>query len=206
MHAQGKSPLSSRSGPGRDERWFEELFRRHHAAVHAYVVRRVPGDGEDLVADVFTIAWRKREQVPEAPLPWLYGVAAREVLHAFRSTSRQESLVLRFAAGEDVTAPDVSEETAARVSAPGPVTRALSKLAAPDAEILRLWAWEQLEPTEIAAVLGVSSVAARVRLHRARKRLEAVLSRQTQRTTGPATPSAMSTPLPRLATSELSHD
>src|SRR6478736_604550 len=131
MHAQGKDPLSDRSSPARDELWFEELFRRHHPAVHAYIVRRIPGDGEDLVAEVFTIAWRKRHQIPEAPLPWLYSVAAREVLHAHRTTSRRESLVTRFAAGEDVTAPDMSEETAARVSAEGPVTHALSRLAAP---------------------------------------------------------------------------
>lgn len=206
MHTQGKGPFSARSSPARDERWFEELFRRHHPAVHAYIVRRVTGDGEDLVAEVFTIAWRKREQVPDSPLPWLYSVAAREVLHAHRSASRRESLVLRFAAGEDVTAPDPSEDMAARVSAQGPVTRALSRLAASDAEILRLWAWEQLEPTEIAAVLGVSSVAARVRLHRARKRLEAVLTRQAHSRTGPTTSRTLPTPSPRLATSELSHD
>lgn len=206
MNAQGESPLSARSSPPRDERWFEELFRRHHRAVHAYVLRRVPADGEDLVAEVFTIAWRKRDHVPESALPWLYSVASREVLHAHRTTTRRESMVLRFAAAEDVTAPDSSEETAARLSAAGPVTDALSRLPDADAEILRLWAWEQLEPTQIAAVLGISSVAARVRLHRARKRLEGVLTRRAHGRTGLTHSGALPPPSPRLATSELSHD
>jgi len=199
MHAQGTSPT-------RDERWFEELFRRHHAAVHAYVFRRVPGDGDDLVAEVFTIAWRKREQVPDAALPWLYGVAAREVLHAHRATSRQRSLALRLAADADLAAPDASDESAARISAEGLVTRALARLAAADAEVLRLWAWEQLEPAEIATVLGTSSVAARVRLHRARKRLEAVLARQAHSTRISTPPFALPMPSPRLTPSEFSHE
>ncbi|HWT23737.1 MAG TPA: sigma-70 family RNA polymerase sigma factor, partial [Solirubrobacteraceae bacterium] len=40
-----------------------------------------------------------------------------------------------------------------------------------DREVLRLWAWEQLAPREIAVVLGITPNAASVRLHRATKRL-----------------------------------
>jgi RNA polymerase sigma-70 factor (ECF subfamily) len=39
-----------------------------------------------------------------------------------------------------------------------------------------LVAWEELEPAEVARVLGISKVAARSRLHRARRRLRAELS------------------------------
>ena len=48
---------------------------------------------------------------------------------------------------------------------------ALSGLRADDREVLQLWAWEQLEPAEIAKVLGISANAVSIRLHRAKKRL-----------------------------------
>ena len=48
---------------------------------------------------------------------------------------------------------------------------ALRKLSADDREILLLSSWEDLEPTEIAAVVSIRPAAARTRLHRAKKRL-----------------------------------
>jgi RNA polymerase sigma-70 factor (ECF subfamily) len=48
---------------------------------------------------------------------------------------------------------------------------ALAALSAEDAELLRLWAWEQLTPGEIATVLDVTENAAAIRLHRARGKL-----------------------------------
>ena len=50
------------------------------------------------------------------------------------------------------------------------VRRTLAQLPARDAEVLRLDAWEQLTGEELAYVLGCSTAAARVRLHRARRR------------------------------------
>ena len=52
-----------------------------------------------------------------------------------------------------------------------PLTEALDALRAEDAELLRLWAWEQLAPGEIATVLDITANAASIRLHRARERL-----------------------------------
>ncbi|MGB0101650.1 MAG: sigma factor-like helix-turn-helix DNA-binding protein, partial [Nocardioides sp.] len=54
---------------------------------------------------------------------------------------------------------------------------ALAALRPEDAELLRLWAWEQLTPAEIAVVLDVSANAAGVRLHRARARLREQLGK-----------------------------
>jgi RNA polymerase sigma-70 factor (ECF subfamily) len=48
---------------------------------------------------------------------------------------------------------------------------ALARLGEDDAELLRLWAWEQLGPAEIATVLGVTPNAVSLRLRRARTRL-----------------------------------
>jgi RNA polymerase sigma factor (sigma-70 family) len=58
----------------------------------------------------------------------------------------------------------------------GALTDALSTLAPADQEVLRLAAWEQLSPGQIASVLGLSSVTARSRLPRARRRLRAALA------------------------------
>lgn len=169
--------IQDRSSGGRDQAWFEDLFRRNHAAVLSYARRRViDSDAEDVVAEVFTVAWRKREEVPARALPWLYAVAAREVLHHHRSRQRRFALDERAAGQPQVPGSDAYALVDDRMCIDAPLRRALARLGEDDAEILRLWAWEQLEPAEIASVLGISAAASRVRLHRARRRLEAVLT------------------------------
>lgn len=44
-----------------------------------------------------------------------------------------------------------------------------------DAELVRLWAWEELGPAEIALVVGLSPNAVSIRLHRARQKLRSML-------------------------------
>jgi DNA-binding CsgD family transcriptional regulator len=68
-------------------------------------------------------------------------------------------------------AQQVVDETAAH----DVVAAALDDLSESDAELLRLWAWEQLGPAEIAEVLGCSPGTARTRMHRARARLREAL-------------------------------
>jgi RNA polymerase sigma-70 factor (ECF subfamily) len=68
-----------------------------------------------------------------------------------------------------------------RVSGPGQddtgpdLDRAMAMLRDDDAELLRLWAWEQLTPNEIAEVLDITANAASIRLHRAREKLKELL-------------------------------
>ena len=57
------------------------------------------------------------------------------------------------------------------VAALADLTAALAQLSDVDQEILRLIGWEQLTLGEAATVLGCSHTAAKVRLHRARRRL-----------------------------------
>jgi RNA polymerase sigma-70 factor (ECF subfamily) len=167
MNQQGGHGL--RGGP-----WLEELFGRHHAAVRAYCERRLGGAADDVVSEVFAVAWRKRDAVPDRPLPWLYAVAARELLHLQRSEGRRAGYEQRAAARRDER-PDVFTEVDDRLSAEAPITVAMRRLRPDDAEILRLWAWEELGAAEIAVVQGISATTARVRLHRARQRLKAQL-------------------------------
>ena len=65
----------------REER-FEALYLQHYPAIYAYVRRRLVGlaaEVTDVVADVFSVAWRRLDEVPDAPEDrlWLYAVARR---------------------------------------------------------------------------------------------------------------------------------
>ena len=57
---------------------FESCFDQHYLQIFAFAVRRVPGreSAEDIVADTFAIAWRRRDRIPVSALPWLYAIAA----------------------------------------------------------------------------------------------------------------------------------
>ncbi len=56
-------------------------------------------------------------------------------------------------------------------SAAPALVAAFNGLSASDREAIALVTWEELEPKEAAAVLGISPRRFRVRLHRARQRL-----------------------------------
>ena len=162
----------------RDQAWLEAVFRRHHRAVLAYAVRRVPDEADDVVSEVFAAAWRHRDHVPDEPLPWLYRTAAHQVLHRRRSLARRSRLAGRLGGLGDaaLVAPDRADEVVERLDAAARVVAVLAALPPRDAEILRLSAWEDLDVAAIAYVLSISPTAVRVRLHRARRRAEALLA------------------------------
>jgi RNA polymerase sigma-70 factor (ECF subfamily) len=161
----------------RDRAWLETLFSSHHRQVLAYARRRVPPDeADDVLAEVFATAWQHRERVPSQALPWLYRTASHHVLHLQRSHGRRNHLAGRLAAQPPGREPDHAESVARELDARAMVTAALSRLSPRDAEVLRLAAWEELTTEELAYVLGCTVPAARVRLHRARRRLAQVLA------------------------------
>ncbi len=162
-------------GGNRDEAWFEALFREHHSKIRAYALRRSPDEADDIVSEVFETAWKCRDRVPADALPWLYRTAANHLLHQHRSASRRQGREERAKILITTTSNDPTDSLAADLDAQHLISVALSQLSNPDAEILRLWAWEQLEISEIAVVLDCSPATARVRLHRARKRCAAYL-------------------------------
>lgn len=157
-----------------DEERFRSLFRAHYQAIVAYAARRsaVPGaDQDDIVAETFAIAWRRRASLPSGrELPWLYGIAARVLANQRRSQRRALRLHERLRIFTRVRHASAEDEAAARAEL-GAVAAAFASLREPDAEVLRLAAWEGLSASEIAVVLGCSANAAAIRLHRARKRL-----------------------------------
>ncbi len=188
------------TGPARadtkDPAWLEALFRAHHREVLAYAVRRVgPQAADDVLAEVFTTAWRHREKVPDPPLPWLYRTAANHVLHARRSAARQVRLTTRLTGLADPREP--AGDRTGTVEDAIEVRAVLAALPERDAELLMLQAWEGLSVAEIGYVAGCSAATVRVRLHRARRRAKELLAaRDADR------PAART--LPTLATEESS--
>lgn len=163
----------------RDEAWFDALYRRWHGPVLAYARRRV-AEPDDLVAEVFTAAWRYRSRIPEPPLPWLLRTASNLSLHAERGARRRSRLEAKVGSQHPGQEVDPADAVAERAAASAIVLVALDSLSPADRELLRLIAWEQLSAADIGYVLGCSQATVRVRLHRARGRLARAVSRLEQ--------------------------
>lgn len=146
---------------------FEALFREHHRAVHAYARRRVPPEAvDDVVSEAFLVVWRRLDEVPEPPLPWLLTVARNVIGTERRGAARRQRLWLKAQRGHaDGYDPGQLELVDGRVSV------ALARLNERDREALTLVAWDGLTPAQAAAVLGEPSTRFRQRLHRAARRL-----------------------------------
>ncbi|WP_328387072.1 sigma-70 family RNA polymerase sigma factor [Streptomyces sp. NBC_00400] len=169
---------------------FAEAYRAHYWAVSRFVARRLDGQAhevEEVVAEVFSIAWRRRTELPDAPLPWLYGVARNCLANTLRGLGRYRRLLHRLGNHEAAQQRQTVESPDAE--RPGSwVHEALARLSPADREVLRLTAWEELTVEELAVTLGCGRSAAAMRLHRARGRLRTQIERMRQR--GAARPDA----------------
>lgn len=150
-------------------RRLERLFADHAAAVRAYARRRVAAQSaDDIVSDVFVVAWRRLEDVPADALPWLLACARRSVANQRRSERRRSALAQRLRWER----PGASSDAAARDRTLGD---ALAALPVGDREVLMLVAWEGLDHGRAAVAMGCSQRAFAMRLHRARRRLAALM-------------------------------
>jgi RNA polymerase sigma-70 factor (ECF subfamily) len=139
--------------------------------VRRFLARRTdPDTAADVLSDTLLVLWRRLDDVPEEPLPWTYGVARHALANAERARRRQRRVAGKVAALDPPS-----------TATPGPEPRdddlheALARLRPADAELLRLWAWEQLTPAEIAAVVDLTPNAVSIRLHRAKGKLRGQL-------------------------------
>lgn len=151
---------------------FNAVFERHYDAVYDYARRRVGPDlADDVAAEAFAVAWRRRDRVPpDRELPWLYACARRITLATLREIRGR---------GEVPVAPDLlrhdAQDDSERVIRRQTALTALAGLSATDRELVMLVTWEGLSSREAARVVGCAPVTARGRLHRARKRLQALM-------------------------------
>ena len=156
-------------------RRFDALYAEHRACVLGYVLRRTDStdDAADVIAETFLVAWRRLDDAPTGTSVrlWLYGVARRVLANHRRGERRRNQLAERL-----------RSDLAARGAPEGPsgeladLAAAFGSLADGDREVLALEAWEGLSAEEVAAVLDCSRNAARIRLHRARRRLRAAIA------------------------------
>jgi RNA polymerase sigma-70 factor (ECF subfamily) len=146
-----------------DRERFERMYRDHADRVHAYAWRRSnAATADEVVAEVFLVAWRRLDRVPGEPLPWLLGVSRRVLANRRRSIRRAAALQDRLQEGFSPPQAGVVDHT---------VLGALATLGERDRELLLLIAWEGLSQAEAAEVLGIRRPAVATRLHRARQRL-----------------------------------
>lgn len=149
-----------------DENEFRALWDRNFGPVTSYVGRRVyphRDRANDLVAEVFIVAWRRFDVVPLPPedLPWLYGVARKVVASHLRSVQSRLRLVERIA-------DDLRGGTDTSTSIDPRIERALEQLSDVDRELFRLICWEGLSQKEAGLVVGLTAKAVERRLDRAR--------------------------------------
>ncbi|BBH70952.1 DNA-directed RNA polymerase sigma-70 factor [Actinoplanes sp. OR16] len=136
-------------------------------AVRRYLARRTdPATADDVLSETLLICWRRLDDMPEERVLWAYGIARRCLANAERGRRRQARVaakVARLDPPQTVTESHHDEDDE--------LTAAMATLRPEDAELLRLWAWEDLAPGQIAVVLGVSVNAVHIRLHRAKAKL-----------------------------------
>lgn len=150
---------------------FTALAERVAEPLRRYAVRRTdPDTAQDVVAETMLVLWRRLDDIPEVePLPWCYAVARGCLQNSARSARRQRRLIDRLA--QQPARPEATGSTAVDEA----LHVALARLTESDQELIRLWAWEELQPREIATVLGISANAASIRLHRAKQKLVGLL-------------------------------
>lgn len=156
---------------------FERVASEVHEPLQRFLRRRASADdAADVLADTLLVAWRRLDELPDEPLPWCYGVARRCLANHRRAGQRRLRLVQR-AMSRSGRERGTDPQEAIEASDPE-LSAALEALSVSEAEIVRLWAWEQLEPREIAIVLGMTANAVSVALARSKRKLAARLDHQ----------------------------
>ena len=130
---------------------FEAVYLAHAGAVRRFARRRMdPAEADDLVAEVFLTVWRRFDELPADPLPWVLRIARGVLANRRRGDERRAALTARL----------ISERPAGSDPVQGEgdlaVVTALSGLSVSDQELLLLVAWERLSTEQLAATLGVS--------------------------------------------------
>jgi RNA polymerase sigma-70 factor (ECF subfamily) len=148
----------------------DEWFRRYAGRLLAYLLHRTdPQTAQDVLQEVFVIAFGKADQIADAPLGWLFGTGRRVLANRQRGIRRRDQLVARLM---DDVGREPDPETADLKLA---FAQTLATLSPADREVLTLTGWYELTPTQAAEALGCTPSAYAVRLHRARRRLAAAL-------------------------------
>lgn len=162
-----------------DSERFSRVWEADAPRVLLYARRHVGfDDAQDVVADTFTAAWRRWDDVPDPALPWLIGTARNCIKNIRRAGRRRDALTDRINLLEAVAADDPVESATRRHEA----LMQLAALSEQQREALLLISWDGLSIDQAATVLGLRPGTFRVRLHRAREALQSTTESLTTRT------------------------
>jgi RNA polymerase sigma factor (sigma-70 family) len=168
---------SARSDPDA----FRELYDRYADRIHAYFARRT-GDRDaalELTAETFAQAWlvraRFRDEADGSAAPWLFGIARNVLLMTLRRGALERRAAERLGVLERLDRPSTSSVMPDETWADGS-DELLDSLPAAQREAVRLRVLDDYDYAEVAAALGTTAPAARVRVHRGLAALRARLS------------------------------
>jgi RNA polymerase sigma factor (sigma-70 family) len=171
------------AGIGRDPDLFEAFYRQHIEAVQRFVARRVadPHLVADLTAEVFLAVIRSAHTYRAdrgSVVGWLYGVAHNVVSAERRRRAREHRAHERAAGRRELTGEDVAR-IEDRIDAEAHARKlgaAMDRLGKGERAVLELVVLDGLSVKDAAHALRIQQVAARVRLHRAKRALRDQLS------------------------------
>lgn len=176
----------------------DRLYRDHARSVYRCAATRLsPQDAEDVVCEVFVVAWRRITEVPPYELAWLLRVTRNVMANHLRAGSRRAALVRRVTG---VAAPSVPDH-AGDVVGQDAAERLLALLPARDQEVLRLLVLEDLSVPELAEALGCRPNTASVRVRRAKERLARLYAELDRSAAAPSRTPGRSVPRPLAAPS-----
>jgi RNA polymerase sigma-70 factor (ECF subfamily) len=157
---------------------FSSLFVSHYDDVLGFCIRRTDrAEADDVASEVFTIAWRRIDELDwETTRPWLFGIARGVLANQQRSAYRRGRLRQKMSA-LPTGSPELPDVVVIRREQDEEVMHALSSLKESDSAILMLSVWEELTAPEISIALNISTSAAEQRLHRAKQRFTKALER-----------------------------
>ncbi len=153
------------------EQEFNDIFRSYLSETSRFIARRTKSeDVEDLAADLFALAWQKRDSIPKGmELPWLYKSARYLISNHNRKQQGRATILATLQ--EPQSAPSAESIALADIE----LAAAWRALNPKEQEILSLWAFEGLEPKQLAIALEKSENACAIALSRAKSKLSKLL-------------------------------
>jgi RNA polymerase sigma-70 factor (ECF subfamily) len=169
------------------EQTFKSLYETAYPDLTRFVQRRAhPDHAEDVVADALLVVWRRLDELPRSPddaRAWVFGITRNILLNKQRGEQRRHALGVRLA---DATTCLHGEPEADLVVSRVDLGKAWGLLSDVHQEVLSLAVFEELSAPQASAVLGISPVAFRLRLSRARRALRLHLHHMPQPSGAPA--------------------
>ncbi len=158
---------------GRDEEFRDVFVEDYDRVVRTvYLILRDEGRAEEIAQEAFLELLRHWSRVSGHDMPdaWVRRVAIRMAVRSLKRERALETAMLRSVSENRSQAPDVA--------AGADVLNAVGTLPAQQRAAVVLFYYEDRPIDEVAQILDCSSSTARVHLHKARKRLGALLSEE----------------------------